>query len=89
MESISNPETYKPGKIEIVDQGKIDVQSTMNWRNIPKEGEIDVVILRHEFKNKDITNTVTDNAFLFYMNPDMDVLYYAHRDKGIVFFPLE
>ena len=29
-EHMSNPETYKPGKTEIVQQGTIDVENTVN-----------------------------------------------------------
>lgn len=89
VEHIANPDTYKPGVSEIIDQGTIDVENTFNWQNIPEEGTIDVVVLRHQFKSADNAGTLTDNAFIFYMNPAMDVLYYAHKDKGVSLFTLE
>lgn len=88
-EHIANPDTYKPGKSEVVEQGTIDVQNAFNWRNLPADGKVDVVVVRHEFSNVDISGKPTDNAFLFYMNPDQDVLYYAHKDKGVSLFNLE
>lgn len=89
VEHIANPDTYKPGNTEVIEQGYIDVEDTFNWRNIPDEGKIDVVVLRHEFSNVDVTGATMDNAFLFYMNPEMDVLYYAHKDKGFPLFTIE
>lgn len=89
LEHIANPDTYKAGKTEVIDQGTIDVRKVVNWHNIPVDGKFDVVVLKHEFTSVDNTGTPTDNAFLFYMNPAEDVLYYAHKDKGIVLFPLD
>ena len=89
LQHMSNPDSYKPGKTEIIQQGTIDVENTLHWHNIPSEGDIDVVILRHEFSIVDNKDVRTDNAFIFYMSPDQDVIYYAHRDKGILLFPLD
>lgn len=89
LEHIANPDTYKPGQTEVIQQGTIDVQNALNWHDVPAEGSIDVVVLRHEFTNVDNTGTPADNAFIFYMNPEMDVLYYAHKDKGFLLFPVE
>ena len=89
VEHLANPETYKPGITEVIDQGTIDVEDTYNWQNIPDKGTIDVVALRHVFTSVDNTGTLMDNAFIFYMNPSMDVLYYAHKDKGFSLFTLE
>lgn len=88
-EHMSNPETYKPGKTEIVQQGTIDVGKTVNWHNVPDEGDIDVTILRHEFSIVDKTGVPVDNAFIFYMSPEQDVIYYVHKDKGMLLFPLD
>lgn len=88
-EHIAHPDTYKPGKTETYAQGTIDVQSTQRWQNVPSEGRIDVVVLRHEFSNVDINGNPTDNVFYFYMNPAQDMLYYAHKDKGFLLFPLD
>ena len=88
-EHIANPDTYKPGLSEVIQEGTIDVKATRYWRDIPQEGIIDVVVLRHEFKTVDDTNTPVDNTFIFYMNPAQDVLYYAHKDKGFLLFPVE
>lgn len=88
-ENIANPDTYQPGKTEVIEQGTIDVQKALNWRNLPDSGTIDVVVVRHEFKNVDIKGNPADNVFLFYMNPDQDVLYYAHKDKGFPLFTLD
>ena len=89
LEHIANPDTYKPGKTQTYAQGIIDVQNTQYWQNIPREGTIDVVVLRHEFTNVDGAGNPTDNVFFFYMNPALDLLYYAHKDKGFLLFPLE
>lgn len=89
LEHLANPDTYVPGKTEVIEQGTIDVENTINWQDIPSEGDIDVVILRHEFSIADKSGALTDNAFIFYMNPDQDVIYYVHRDKGILLFPLD
>ena len=86
---IANPDTYKAGKTETYAQGTIDVQRVPMWNNTPTDGKIDVVVLRHEFKNVDVNGNPTDNVFYFYMNPSLDVLYYAHKDKGMLLFPLE
>lgn len=89
VEHIANPDTYKPGITEVIDQGTIRVENTFNWQNIPEEGTIDVVVLRHEFTSADKAGAPADNAFIFYMNPALDVLYYAHKDKGVSLFTLE
>ena len=89
VEHIANPDTYKPGNTEVIEQGTIDVAHAINWQNIPAEGKFDVVVLRHEFTSADMTGAPMDNAFIFYMNPAMDVLYYAHKDKGVSLFTLE
>lgn len=89
LEHIANPETYKAGKTETYAQGTIDVQSVPMWKNIPSEGKIDVVVLRHEFSNVDIEGNPVENVFYFYMNPSLDVLYYAHKDKGMLLFSLD
>ncbi len=78
-ETISHPETYKPIKTSVVAKGKIDVASTEYWKHIPANGVIDVVIVRHEFTHDNRSNIVIDNAYYFYMSPNYDVLYYAHR----------
>lgn len=88
-EHIANPDTYQPGKTETFAQGTIDVENTQYWENIPREGIIDVVVLRHEFSNVDVNGNLTDNVFYFYMNPEMDLLYYAHKEKGFLLFPLD
>lgn len=89
-EHMANPETYKPGKTEVVEQGTIKAEDTVNWQNISSEGDIDVVILRHEYSIVDNnTNKRTDNAFYFYMSPEEDVIYYAHKDKGVLLFELD
>ena len=88
-EHIANPDTYKPVKTEIVQQGTIDVENTFNWQNIPDNGDIDVTILRHEFSIVDNTGLPSDIAFFFYMNPEQDVIYYVHKDKGMLLFPLD
>ena len=77
------------GKTEIVQQGTIDVGNTVNWQNVPDEGDIDVTILRHEFSIVDKTGAPVDNAFIFYMSPEQDVIYYVHKDKGMLLFPLD
>ena len=82
MDQISNPDTYQSVKTEVVDKGNIDVTDTKYWKNVPSSGIIEVVVLRHEFKNENRNNILTDNAFYFYMNPSMDVVYYAHTDTG-------
>ena len=87
---MANPETYKPGKTEVVEQGTIKAENTVNWQNISSEGDIDVVILRHEYSIvENNTNQPTDNAFIFYMSPEEDVIYYAHKDKGVLLFDLD
>ena len=86
---IANPDSYKAGKTETYAQGTIDVSSVPMWKNIPADGKIDVVVLRHEFKNVDVNGNPTDNVFYFYMNPSLDVLYYAHKDKGMLLVPLD
>lgn len=82
VDQISNPDTYQSVKTEIVSKGTIDVMDTKYWKNVPASGIIDVVILHHEFKNENRNNTLTENAFFFYMSPSMDVVYYAHADTG-------
>lgn len=89
MEHIANPDTYKPGITEVIDQGTIHVENTINWQNIPEEGTIDVVVLRHEFTSADKAGAPADNAFIFYMSPEQDVIYYVHKDKGMLLFPLD
>lgn len=89
LEHIANPDTYKPGDTEIIQQGTIDVDDALNWRDIPAQGDIDVVILRHKFTSVDVSGEQADNAFIFYMSPEEDVIYYAHKDKGILLFPLD
>ena len=89
LEHLANPDTYVPGKTEVVGQGTIDVENTVNWQNIPDDGDIDVTILRHEFSIVDHTGAPVDNAFFFYMNPEQDVIYYVHKDKGMLLFPLD
>ena len=88
-EHMPNPDTYQPGKTEIVQQGTIDVGNTVNWQNVPEEGDINVTILRHEFSIVDKTGSPVDNAFIFYMSPEQDVIYYVHKDKGMLLFPLD
>ena len=88
-EHIANPDTYKPGLTEVLQEGTIDVQATRYWQGIPDEGKVDVVVLRHSFTTVDETNAPVDNAFIFYMSPAQDVLYYAHKDKGDLLFPVE
>lgn len=88
-EHMANPDTYQPVKTEIVQQGTIDVGNTVNWQNVPDEGDIDVTILRHEFSIVDNTGAPSDIAFFFYMNPEQDVIYYVHKDKGMLLFPLD
>ena len=89
LEHIAHPDTYKPRKTDVYAQGTIDVHNTQYWQNIPKEGIIDVVVLRHEFSNVDVNGNPSENVFYFYMNPSMDLLYYAHKDKGFLLFPLD
>lgn len=86
---IANPDSYKAGKTETFAQGTIDVRRVPMWNDIPREGKIDVVILRHEFSNVDVNGNPSDNAFIFYMNPEEDVIYYVHKDKGDLLFPLD
>lgn len=89
IEHIANPDTYKPGSTEVLEQGTIDVEDALNWRDIPAEGKIDVVVLRHEFTSVDQSGEPASTAFIFYMNPAQDVIYYAHKDKGIVLYELD
>lgn len=86
---MANPDTYKPGKTEVIEQGTIDVENTLNWFDIPSSGTLDVAVVRHEFSIVDNTGNRTDNAFIFYMSPALDDLYYVHRDKGILLFELD
>ena len=88
-EHMANPDTYKPGKTETYAQGSIDVQDTQYWQNIPVKGRIDVVVLRHEFSNVGADGNPSDNVFYFYMNPTLDLLYYAHKEKGFLLFELD
>lgn len=89
LEHIANSDTYKPGDTEIIQQGTIDVDDALNWRDIPAQGDIDVVVLRHKFTSVDVSGEQADNAFIFYMSPEQDVIYYVHKDKGILLFPLD
>ena len=41
------------------------------------------------YTSVDISGDTTEKAFIFYMNPAQDVIYYAHKDKGIPLFTLE
>ena len=87
-EQIAKPETYKSGVVEVVSKGSIDVSETKYWQNIPASGRIDVVLLRHEFSFENRIGMNIDNAYYFYMNPKMDVIYYAHPDGGKPLFTL-
>ena len=89
MEQITKPETYIAGEIELVSKGTIDVADTKYWTNIPKNGRIDVVLLRHEFNYENRFGMNMDNAYYFYMSPKMDVIYYAHPDSGAPLFKLD
>ena len=89
IEHISHPETYKPIKTSVAAKGKIDVASTEYWKHIPANGVIDVVVLRHEFSHDDRSNHLVNNAYYFYMNPQLDVIYFAHFDNGKSLYPLE
>jgi hypothetical protein len=89
MEQISKPETYNAGVVELVSKGTIDVSETKYWKNIPENGRIDVVLLRHEFNYENHFGMNMDNAYYFYMNPKMDVIYYAHPDTGVPLFKLD
>lgn len=89
LEHMANPDTYKPGKTETYAQGSIDVADTQYWQNIPNSGRIDVVVLRHEFSIADPDGNPSDNVFYFYMNPALDMLYYAHKEKGFLLFELD
>ena len=80
METISNPDTYKAGKTEVVAKGTINVRNVVDWKHIPTSGDIKVVVLRHEFTHDNRSNNVIDNAYYFYVSPSYDVLYYAHKD---------
>lgn len=82
IEQISNPDTYKAGAIEVVAKGTIDVAETRYWKHIPANGKVDVVILRHVFTHENRSNIITESAYYFYMNPNLDVVYYAHFDNG-------
>ena len=87
-DQISKPETYKPGLVELVSKGSIDVSETKYWQNIPESGIIDVVLLRHEFNYETSFGMNMDKAYYFYMSPKMDVVYYAHPDSGGPLFML-
>lgn len=89
LEHMANPDTYKPVKTETYAQGSIDVADTQYWQNIPVSGRIDVVVLRHEFSIADPDGNPSDNVFYFYMNPALDMLYYAHKEKGFLLFELD
>lgn len=89
IEHIANPDTYKAGVTDVIEQGSINVENTINWHDIPLEGNVDVVVLRHMYTSVDISGDTTEKAFIFYMNPAQDVIYYAHKDKGIPLFTLE
>ena len=82
LQHISHPETYKPIGTTVVAKGTIDVANAQDWLHIPKGGIIKVVVLRHEFTHDSRYYDVIDNAYYFYMNPELDVLYYAHMDVG-------
>ena len=88
MGQIAKPDTYTAGTVELVSKGTIDVADTKYWKGIPKEGRIDVVLLRHEFNYENILGMEMDNAYYFYMSPKMDVIYYAHPDGGRPLFSL-
>ena len=87
-DQISKPETYNPGIVEFVSKGSIDVSGTKYWQNIPASGNIDVVLLRHEFNYETSFGMNMDKAYYFYMNPKMDLVYYAHPDSGGPLFTL-
>ena len=89
MGQIAKPDTYTAGTVELVSKGTIDVADTKYWKGIPKEGRIDVVLLRHEFNYENILGMEMDNAYYFYMNPKLDVIYYAHPDSGGPLFMLD
>lgn len=82
MGNISNPDSYTAGETTVVAKGVIDANKTMHWENISDGDKIDVTLLRHEFTYRDRTDTVTDAAFYFYMDPALKVIYYVHRDLG-------
>lgn len=88
-EQLSKPDTYNAGVIELVSKGTIDVSETRYWENIPASGRIDVVLLRHEFNYENHLGMSMDNAYYFYMNPEMDVIYYAHPGAGGPLFKLD
>ena len=88
-DQISKPETYSPGVLELVSKGSIDVSETKYWQNIPKSGRIDVVLLRHEFNYETGFGMNMDKVYYFYMNPKLDVVYYAHPDSGGPLFMLD
>lgn len=82
LQHISHPETYKPIGTTIVAKGTIDVGNAENWIHTPEGGTIKVVVLRHEFTHDNRSYNVVDEAYYCYMNPELDVLYYAHRDTN-------
>lgn len=89
MKQIVKPETYNAGAVELVSKGTIDVADTKYWNNIPESGRIDVVLLRHAFNFENRLGMNIDNAYYFYMNPKLDVIYYAHPDSGGPLFMLD
>jgi len=79
---LSNPDTYTVGETVVIEEGTIDRSKTVNWENLPEGDRIPVSVVRHSFTYVDRTETLTNADFIFYMNPDLDVIYYVHRDLG-------
>ena len=89
MGQIAKPDTYNAGEVELVSKGTIDVADTKYWENIPESGRIDVVLLRHAFNYENRLGMNMESAYYFYMDPKMNVIYYAHPDTGWPLFKLD
>ncbi len=89
MKQIVKHETYNAGVVELISKGTIDVAETKYWNNIPENGRIDVVLLRHEFSFENRLGMNIDNTYYFYMSPKLDVIYYAHPDSSGPLFMLD
>lgn len=67
LESISNPETYQPGKTEYLGEARIERDPLAEF---PTGDTLNVRVFVHHFRHVGRDGEPRDNAWCFYFTPD-------------------